>query len=57
MAIASKVIHHPARFGSHKHCGIGVLKEFFSLTMAAMNIGKRENISVIIATVEKRKIY
>ena len=43
-----KVTYHPARFGSYKHCGIGVLKQFVSLTMVAMEIGKKQIISVIL---------
>ena len=36
-----KVTHYTARFGSHKHCGIGdVLKEFVSLTVVAIEMGK-----------------
>ena len=47
--------HHPARFGRHKHCGIGVLKAFVSLIMVYMEMGKKE--TIIISTVAKRKIY
>ena len=52
-----KVNHYPARFGSHKHYGVGVLKEFVSLTLVATEIGKKEAISVIIAAVAKGKQY
>ena len=35
-------MHHPARLGSHKHGGTGdMLKEFVSLTMVAMEMGKK----------------
>ena len=34
-----------------------MLKEFVYLTIVAMEMGKKETISVIIATVAKRKIY
>ena len=33
--------YHPARFGSNKHGGSGVLKEFVSLTMVAMEMGEK----------------
>ena len=36
---------------------IGELKEFVSLKMVAMEMGKKETISTIIATVAKRKLY
>ena len=49
-----KVTHHPARFGSHKHCGNGVLKKFVSLTMVTMKMGNKQTITVIIATVAIR---
>ena len=46
-----------AMFGSHKHCGIGVLKEFLFLTMIAMKMGENESVSVIVAAVaNKNKI-
>ena len=37
-----KVTHNSAKLGSHKHCGTGnLLKEFISLTMVAMEMGKK----------------
>ena len=38
-----KLTHHPARFGSHKHCGISALKEFVSLIMLAIEIEKKRD--------------
>ena len=53
-----KETQHGARLCSHKHCGTGdMLKEFVSLTMVAMKMGKKETISVLVATVAKRKKY
>ena len=52
------VTHHPAILGSHKHYGTGdVLKEFVSLTMVAMEMWKKDTLSVIVATVAKRIKY
>ena len=54
------VTHHPAILVSHTHCGTGdMLKEFVSLTMAAMeiNLKKKDTLSVIVATVAKKKKY
>ena len=38
-----KINHYPARLGNHKHYGVGVLKEFVSLTMVAMEMGKKRD--------------
>ena len=53
-----KATHYPTRFGSPKHCGIGnVLKEFASLRVVAIEMGKKYTISVTIATLAKKIKY
>ena len=53
-----KITHHPAKPGGHKKCGTGdMLKELVPLKMIAMEMGKKDTISIIIATVLKRLKY